>query len=63
MSYENLEKVKELYQKGFKCIKYEDSSDKRLIVYFKNFENEAIDMISSQDKCEIEDIKSYINSI
>ncbi|MGF7056480.1 hypothetical protein [Brassicibacter mesophilus] len=60
---DNLERVKELYQNGFRCIKYEDDEDGRLAVYFKNFENEAIDMILSEDKYEIENIKSYINNI
>ncbi len=63
MEKQNLRRVKDLYGQGFKCIKYEDDKDGNLTVYFKNFENESIDMITVQGKSEINEIKNYINNI
>ncbi|MTI48490.1 hypothetical protein [Sporosalibacterium faouarense] len=61
MDKRNLERVKKLYDKGFKCIRYEDGENGELTAYFKNFEEESIDSIQCIDKKEINEIKSFID--
>lgn len=62
MRYENINKVKELYDKGFRCIRYEEGSQGELVAYFKNFEEEAIDTLVAYDKNEISQIKDFIDA-
>lgn len=62
MNYEELNKVKDLYNQGFKCIKYEEESNGCLKAFFKNFESESIETLVSQNKKEIKEIKKYIDN-
>lgn len=62
MDNNNLSKLKQLYENGFKCIRYEDSDNGELRAYFKNFTEERIDEIVSEDKKEITEIKNYIDN-
>ena len=34
------EKIKEMYDNGFRCIRYDDTKDGEMCIYFKNFESE-----------------------
>lgn len=58
---DNIEKLKRLYKKGYKCIRYEDSESGGLKMYFKNFEKEQIEDIDSTDTEEINVLKSFID--
>jgi len=62
MKNDNIMKLQELYNKGFKCIRYEEGNKGQLVAYFKNFEDEGIDELTSYDETEIEEIKNYIDN-
>lgn len=58
---ENMEKLRRLYEKGYKCIRYEDGNDGSFKMYFKNFEHEHIDDIESANVSEINQLKSFVD--
>lgn len=58
---DNMGKLKRLYEKGYKCIRYENDVNGSLKMYFKNFEKEQIEDISSSDSEEINVLKSFID--
>lgn len=58
---DNIEKLRRLYDKGYKCIRYEDDNDGTCKMYFKNFEKENIDDIVSSDTNEISQLKSFVD--
>jgi len=58
---DNVEKLRRLYEKGYKCIRYEDENDGTFKMYFKNFEKEHIDDIQSSNMNEINQLKSYVD--
>ena len=60
--HKDLNKVKELYDKGFKCIKYEDGINGQLSIYLKNFEKEKVQQLNVDNMVEIQEIKNFINS-
>ncbi|WP_425446597.1 hypothetical protein [Dethiothermospora halolimnae] len=62
MNINNINQVKDLYNKGFRCIKYEEHDNGEFKAYFKNFEEEKIDSLSCKDKKEVGEIKSFIDS-
>ncbi len=62
MEKKNMDKLKQLYENGYKCIKYEDNSDGELKAYFKNFEEEKIEELVSYDESEITQIKNYVDN-
>lgn len=37
------EKIRQMYEQGFRCIRYDDTSDGDMNIYFKNFESEGSD--------------------
>ncbi len=34
------EKIRKMYDNGFRCIRYDDTKDGDMCIYFKNFDNE-----------------------
>ncbi|WP_066503362.1 hypothetical protein [Abyssisolibacter fermentans] len=62
MKDQKLNKVKELMNKGFRCIKYDHKGVKDFKAYFKNFEEEISNELTCSDKKEIKKIKDYIDS-
>lgn len=58
----NLKKVRELYDKGFKCIKYEDGTNGELSIYLKNFEQEKVQQLNIGNMVEAQEIKNFIDS-
>ena len=61
MKNNKLKKIKDLYDKQYKCIRYEFADSGDFTVYLKNFEKEKIDTIEVRDKDEIQKIKSFID--
>ena len=61
MDKDNLNKLENLYNKGYKCIRYEEN-DGQFTAYFKNFEDEKIDEINSYTKKEFDLLKSFIDN-
>ncbi len=62
MQINNFEKVKTLYDNGFRCIRYENGDNGEFTAYFKNFEKEEIDSLVCEDENEISEIKSFIDT-
>ncbi|EOC99808.1 hypothetical protein L21TH_2113 [Caldisalinibacter kiritimatiensis] len=58
----NIDILRELYNKGFKCIRYEDGERGEFTVYCKNFEKEKIYSIQTNNQDEIQEIKDYIDN-
>jgi hypothetical protein len=56
-----LEKIKKMYDEGFRCIRYDDTKDGAMSIYFKNFENEASEAMRVNGFEEKMKIKSFIN--
>lgn len=61
MMFNNLDKVKILYEGGYRCIRYEYEKDNSLSIYFKDFEKENIEYINCKDNKEIKEIKRFID--
>lgn len=61
MKNNKFKKIKDLYNKQYKCIRYEFEDSGDFTVYLKNFEKEKIDTIEVRDKDEIQKIKSFID--
>lgn len=57
---DNYEKLCQLYQSGYKCIRYDDVKDGKMNIYFKNFDEEKSDSIEVTDYDEKMRIKGYI---
>ncbi|MDF2950343.1 MAG: hypothetical protein K0R07_2394 [Sedimentibacter sp.] len=55
------EKIKEMYDKGFRCIRYDDTKDGDMCVYFKNFESEDSEAMKVSGFDQKMQIKSFIN--
>lgn len=56
----NVEKVKKLYDNGYRCIRYEYEKDNSLSIYFKNFEEEDVAYVNCKNGREIDEIKTFI---
>lgn len=56
------EKIKKMYEDGFRCIRYDDTKDGDMSIYFKNFDNEASEAMRVSGFDEKMKIKSFINS-
>ncbi|WDV44673.1 hypothetical protein PV797_14255 [Clostridiaceae bacterium M8S5] len=61
MKDQKLGKVKELVDKGYKCIRY-DHDKGNLKAFFKHFEEEMSDELTCSNKKEIKKIIDYINN-
>lgn len=55
------EKIKKMYENGFRCIRYDDTKDGEMSIYFKNFDNEASEAMRVSGFDEKMKIKSFIN--
>ncbi|HHZ01059.1 MAG TPA: hypothetical protein PLV23_00930 [Sedimentibacter sp.] len=55
-----LEKIKKMYDNGFRCIRYDDTKDGDMCLYFKNFESEESDALRVSDFEQKMQIKSFI---
>ena len=55
------EKIKEMYDNGFRCIRYDDIKDGEMSIYFKNFESEASEAMRVKGFEQKMQIKSFIN--
>lgn len=62
MEMSNFNRIKNLYDKGFRCIKYEDGEQGEFMVYLKNFDEEKIDSVKSTNQKEIQEIKNFIDT-
>lgn len=62
MKNTNLTQVRNLYDDGYKCIKYENNQNGDLTAYFKNFEKEKSAEITCSIKKEAHEIKSFIDN-
>lgn len=58
---EDFDKIKQMYENGFRCIRYDDTKDGEMCIYFKNFENEdsmAMRVKGFEQKMKI---KNFVN--
>lgn len=55
------EKIKKMYENGFRCIRYDDTKDGEMSIYFKNFDNEASEAMRVSGFDQKMKIKSFIN--
>ncbi len=54
------EKIKKMYEDGFRCIRYDDTKDGDMSIYFKNFDNEESNAMRVSGFDEKMKIKSFI---
>ena len=54
------EKIKKMYENGFRCIRYDDTKDGDMCLYFKNFESAESDALRVSDFEQKMQIKSFI---
>ncbi|KNF09435.1 hypothetical protein CLPU_3c02140 [Gottschalkia purinilytica] len=57
----HLREIKNLYENGFRCIRYDNGEDGKLTVHLKNFEDEKIDTLIYNDEEQILQIKNFID--
>ncbi|NLJ57273.1 MAG: hypothetical protein GX339_00330 [Tissierellia bacterium] len=57
----DLEKIKKMYDNGFRCIRYDDTKDGDMCIYFKNFDNEDSQAIRVKGFEQKMEIKNFIN--
>jgi len=55
------EKIKKMYNDGFRCIRYDDTKDGEMSIYFKNFESEESQAMRVNGFEEKMKIKSFVN--
>lgn len=55
------EKIKKMYENGFRCIRYDDTKDGEMSIYFKNFDNEKSHAMRVSSFDEKMKIKSFVN--
>ena len=58
---DELEKIKDMYDNGFRCIRYDDTKDGDMCIYFKNFDNEDSQALRVKDFGQKMQIKNFIN--
>lgn len=58
---DSVTEFQELYDKGYRCIKYEDR-DEEMDVYLKNFENEESRHLKFKDSADKAYISNYVNT-
>lgn len=59
--FDCLNQIKNYYDDGFKCIRYEQKQNGELSIHLKNFESEDIEVLHCADKQEINQIKKFID--
>jgi len=55
------EKIKKMYVNGFRCIRYDDTKDGEMSIYFKNFESEESEAMRIKGFEQKMQIKDFIN--
>ncbi len=55
------EKIKKMYDNGFRCIRYDDTKDGEMSIYFKNFESEESEAMRIKGFEQKMQIKDFIN--
>ncbi|MDD4780153.1 MAG: hypothetical protein PHT02_05985 [Tissierellia bacterium] len=58
----DFEKIKKMYENGFRCIRYDDTKDGDMSIYFKNFDNEASEAMRISGFEQKMQIKNFINN-
>ncbi|WP_326908495.1 hypothetical protein [Sedimentibacter sp. MB31-C6] len=58
----DFEKIQNMYDNGFRCIRYDDTKDGEMSIYFKNFESEESEAMRVKGFEEKMKIKSFINN-
>lgn len=58
----NLDQIKNLYEKGYRCIKTEQNPSSSMTVYLKNFEVEYSKEIIVYGQDEINEITNFITN-
>lgn len=58
----DFEKIQKMYDNGFRCIRYDDTKDGEMSIYFKNFESEESEAMRVKGFEEKMKIKSFINN-
>lgn len=56
------EKIQKMYEDGFRCIRYDDTKDGDMSIYFKNFETEDSEAMRISSFDEKMKIKSFIKN-
>lgn len=56
----DIEEIKKMYDKGFRCIRYDDTKDGDMCIYFKNFDNEESQALRVKDFGQKMQIKNFI---
>jgi len=59
---DEFEKIQKMYENGFRCIRYDDTKDGDMSIYFKNFDNEASEAMRVSSFDEKMKIKSFIKN-
>ncbi len=54
------EKIKEMYDNGFRCIRYDDTKDGEMSIYFKNFDSEESQALRVKGFEQKMQIKNFI---
>lgn len=54
------EKIKKMYDNGFRCIRYDDTKDGEMSIYFKNFDSEESEAMRIKGFEEKMQIKNFI---
>ena len=61
-NYDSLNELQKLYDKGFRCIKYEDKDNDEMDVYLKNFENEESRHMKFKSSVDKAYVTNYVNT-
>lgn len=54
------ERIKKMYENGFRCIRYDDTKDGEMCIYFKNFESEDSEAMRVKGFEQKMQIKNFI---
>ncbi|MGD9567236.1 MAG: hypothetical protein AB7V48_02765 [Sedimentibacter sp.] len=57
----DFEKIKKMYNDGFRCIRYDDTKDGEMCIYFKNFDSEDSQALRVKGFEQKMQIKNFIN--
>ena len=59
----DLDKLKQKYKEGYRCIYSEKDDEKGLTVHLKNFQEEKIDTMKVAGKMEIGQIEDFLDEL
>lgn len=55
------DKIKKMYDSGYRCIRYDDTKDGEMCIYFKNFDSEDSEAMKVKEFEQKMQIKNFIN--